>query len=304
MTVLSNQAKILIVDDAPVNIQILNEALKTDNRIFFATSGRDALDVAAKTIPDLILLDVMMPDMDGYEVCRKLKSDPLLREIPIIFITAMSQHEDEATGFELGAVDYISKPFSPSLVKLRVRNHLELKRQRDTLSRLAMLDGLTGLPNRRAFDDQFDREWRRAFRNTTSLCLIMLDIDHFKGYNDSYGHIEGDSCLKLIASVLEKSLDRPGDIVARFGGEEFVCLLPETSADGGGLIAEKLRATVQALGIPHRSSVTAPSVTISLGVAWTVPKASESPESLLVLADSLLYRAKREGRNRVACGEE
>lgn len=303
MTLLDNQAKILIVDDAPINIQILNEALKADNRIFFATNGRDALEVAANTIPDLILLDVMMPEMDGYEVCRRLKSDPVLKEIPVIFITAMSQYENEAIGFELGAVDYISKPFTPSLVRLRVRNHLELKRQRDMLSKLAMLDGLTGLPNRRAFDDQFEREWRRALRNGTEICLIMIDIDHFKQYNDAYGHLDGDGCLKLIASALEKRLDRPGDFVARYGGEEFVCLLPETSAQGGGVMAEKLRAAVQELGIPHQTSPTAPSVTISLGVACAVPGPSDTPEQLFDGADRLLYRAKREGRNRVACGQ-
>lgn len=304
MTLLCDQAKILVVDDAPVNIQILNEALKSDNRIFFATNGADALKIAANTMPDLILLDIMMPDMDGYEVCRRLKADPLLKDIPVIFITAMSQHESETAGFELGAVDYIAKPFSPSIVRLRVRNHLELKRQRDMLSQLAMLDGLTAVPNRRAFDEQFDKEWRRALRNSTCLCVVMLDIDHFKGYNDSYGHVEGDGCLKLIASVLEKTLERPGDFVARFGGEEFICILPETSAAGGKVIAEKLRAAVQELGIPHRLSVTAPCVTISLGVACMVPSQSDCPKELVDRADKLLYQAKREGRNRVSGEQE
>lgn len=215
--------KLLIVDDAPINIQLLNDVLKDDVRVFFATNGSDALKIASTTIPDLILLDIMMPEMDGYEVCRKLKTDPLLRDIPVIFITAKSQQEDEATGLELGAVDYITKPFSPGIVRLRVRNHLELKRQRDLLGRLSFLDGLTGLPNRRGFDEFLSREWRRAVRNKSHISIVMIDIDKFKDYNDSYGHLAGDDCLKKVAAILENSLDRAADFVARYGGGG-VCL--------------------------------------------------------------------------------
>lgn len=296
----SEMPKLLIVDDASINIQLLNEALKNDCRIFFATNGRDALKIAATSLPDLILLDVMMPDMDGYEVCRKLKADPVLRAIPVIFITAMSQMEDETAGLELGAVDYITKPFHPSVVRLRVRNHLELKRQRDLLARLSFIDGLTGLANRRGFDEYYEREWRRAHRNGTAISLIMIDIDQFKQFNDTYGHLEGDICLKKVARLLEETLERPADFIARYGGEEFVCVLPETELPGTLVIAEKLRRAVEDEKIPHQSSTVAPQVTISLGVACDTPSTEIEPEELLCRADRLLYQAKLAGRNRVA----
>jgi diguanylate cyclase (GGDEF)-like protein len=291
--------KILIVDDAPINIQVLNEALRERYRIFFATSGEDALKLVATMLPDLILLDVMMPDMDGYEVCRRLKNDPLLQGIPVIFVSAMSQQEDETIGLELGAVDYITKPFSPAIVQLRVRNQLELKRQRDLLERLAMIDGLTGLPNRRAFDEIFEREWRRAARNRNTFSLLMLDIDHFKAYNDAYGHLAGDDCLKQVASSQAQALVRPADFVARFGGEEFVCVLPETDEDGALVMAEKLRSAVEKLQIPHPMSPTSPMVTISVGVATTVPDNEQDSAAFVGVADELLYEAKHAGRNRV-----
>lgn len=296
----TDQQKILIVDDAIINIQVLNELLKGEYRIFFATRGSEALDIATTALPDLILLDVMMPDMDGYDICRKLKADPLLKEIPVIFITAMSQEQDEVLGLELGAVDYITKPFNLSLVRLRVRNQLELKRQRDILERLSLMDGLTGLPNRRAFDECFDREWRRAWRKGWDLSLIMLDIDYFKAYNDTYGHIAGDDCLKRIGSALAATLGRGGDFIARYGGEEFICVLPNTDTRGAAAMGEKLRAMVEELQIPHQSSSISPTVTISLGVAHVTPDKGVAPESLVEQADAMLYRAKRDGRNRVA----
>lgn len=296
----TDQQKILIVDDAIINIQVLNELLKGEYRIFFATRGSEALDIATTALPDLILLDVMMPDMDGYDICRKLKADPLLKEIPVIFITAMSQEQDEVLGLELGAVDYITKPFNLSLVRLRVRNQLELKRQRDILERLSLMDGLTGLPNRRAFDECFDREWRRAWRKGWDLSLIMLDIDYFKAYNDTYGHIAGDDCLKRIGSALAATLGRGGDFIARYGGEEFICVLPNTDTRGAAAMGEKLRAMVEELQIPHQSSSISPTVTISLGVAHVTPDRGVTPESLVEQADAMLYHAKRDGRNRVA----
>lgn len=290
--------KILIVDDAPINIQVLNESLRERFRIFFATSGVDALKLAAKLQPDLILLDVIMPDMDGYEVCRQLKADPLLMDIPVIFISAMSQQQDETIGLELGAVDYITKPFSPAIVQLRVRNHLELKRQRDLLGRLAMIDGLTGLPNRRAFDEVFAREWRRAARTQSATAVLMIDIDYFKYYNDGYGHLAGDDCLKKVGKVLAATLERAADFVARFGGEEFVAILPDTDCVGAETIAEKLRLKIEQLQISHVSPTGFPWLTISIGGATVVADSGRDPLALVAAADSQLYLAKQLGRNR------
>ena len=290
---------ILLVDDAPTNIQMLNETLKDGYHLFFATNGRDALRIASESLPDLILLDVIMPEMDGYEVCRKLKADPILRDVPIIFITAMSQQEDEAIGLELGAVDYIAKPFNPTIVRLRIRNQIELKRQRDLLARLSHLDGLTGIPNRRALDEVLEREWRRGSRSLRPLSLLMIDIDHFKADNDRCGHLAGDDCLRTVAQTLKLSLGRAADFVGRYGGEEFLAVLPETDADGAQVVAREIIEEMAKIAIPHPASPLAEKITISIGIATAVAKREQQPTCLLQEADSALYRAKQEGRNRI-----
>lgn len=293
------QLMILLVDDAPTNIQMLNETLKDDYRLFFATSGKEALRLANESPPDLIILDVIMPDMDGYEVCRALKDNVLLQDIPIIFITSMRQQQDEVVGLELGAVDYITKPFNPAIVRLRVRNQIELKRQRDLLSRLSNLDGLTGVPNRRAFNTNLDREWRRCQRSHKPLSLIMIDIDHFKSFNDTYGHLAGDDCLKTVSTNLQQVLERPGDLLARYGGEEFIALLPETDSGGAQLVANKMLRKISELAIPHASALMEDHVTISLGVATAQPKRAALSAKLMEAADNALYQAKQNGRNRL-----
>lgn len=291
------KAKILIIDDVPANVKILIDTLQSEYMTFSATNGEDALKIASSSIPDLVLLDIMMPGMNGYEVCRRLKADPLLKDIPVIFITAMGDEENEKNGLELGAVDYIAKPFKPALVKLRVRNHLKSKRQRDILARLNYIDPLTGIANRRAFDEYFHREWRRASRSSTTLSAILIDIDQFKLYNDNYGHIPGDDCLRNVAKAISGTLQRPADLAARYGGEEFVCLLPDTDSNGACLIAEKVRANVAALAIPHAHSSVAAHVTISAGVATIHPSQTAPAASLIEAADRMLYQAKQEGRN-------
>lgn len=295
---------ILLVDDAPTNIQMLNETLKDGYHLFFATNGRDALRIATESLPDLILLDVIMPEMDGYEVCRALKADPSLRNIPIIFITAMNQQEDEAIGLELGAVDYITKPFNPTIVRLRIRNQIELKRQRDLLARLSHLDGLTGIPNRRALDDIMEREWRRGTRSLKPLSLLMLDIDHFKAYNDSCGHLAGDDCLRTVAQTLKTPLGRAADIVGRYGGEEFLAILPETDAAGARVVAEEIKAAVTNLALTHPASPQGSTVTVSIGIATAVAHREQFHTCLLEAADRALYQAKQEGRNRVVAAPE
>jgi len=289
---------VMIVDDTPINLQILIEVLGGEYEIVFATNGTDALAMAESNLPDLILLDIQMPDMSGYEVCRAVKSMPCLNGVPVIFLTAMSQQEDEVVGLKLGAVDYITKPFHPDIVRLRVHNHLELKRYRDERAHLALLDGLTGIPNRRAFDEQLNREWSRAQRNQASLSLVMIDIDHFKSYNDTYGHLGGDDCLKQVAASLLAS-QRGSDITARYGGEEFVCILPESDEAGAVIAAERMRAKVESLHIPHAASPVSPFVTISLGVATLTPSEDEAPDLLIKMADQMLYRGKNKGRNRI-----
>ena len=291
-------ARVLIVDDAPSNLAILTETLRAHYDIRIASSGYEALRLVDENPPDLILLDIVMPDLDGYEVCRRLKERAATRNIPIIFLTSKGEVADETLGLALGAVDYIIKPISVPIVQARVRTHVELKRRGDLLEALSMRDGLTGIPNRRFFDDCLDRAWRQGLRTARPLSLLMADIDYFKDYNDTYGHMAGDECLKLVARTLTGVLNRPCDLAARFGGEEFTVVLEDTDVAGALHVAETMRAAVQDLGLPHAGSHIAPMVTISLGAACSVPTATSTPEALLCLADRKLYEAKQAGRNR------
>ncbi len=293
-----NRPSILIVDDMPSNIKILGEGLRPYYEIVVATSGEQALELASEIVPDLILLDIMMPGMDGYTVCRQLKADARTKNTPVIFITAKTQAEDEVFGFELGAADYITKPFRLPVVQVRVKTQLDLKRKYDLLESMAALDGLTEIPNRRRFDDALAHEWRRTLRTGQPLTVIMMDIDFFKNFNDHYGHMAGDECLRLVALALRQAVNRPGDLVARFGGEEFVALLPDTGAKAALHLAEAMRLEVSGLRIPHAHSPAADHVTLSLGAATRIPDKSLSPASLVDEADKLLYQAKQGGRNR------
>ena len=296
-----NQDKqtVLAIDDMPANLTLLGEILKPEYRFLVATSGAQGLELATSKQPDLILLDVMMPEIDGYEVCRQLKANPLTQSIPVIFITALKEETDEERGLEIGAIDYITKPFSPSIVRIRVRNHLELKRYHDLLESQAVTDGLTGVANRRQFDTWLDREWRLAIRRQTSISLILGDIDCFKPYNDHYGHPEGDECLKAVAKALTAGLRRPSELLARYGGEEFACILPESDLEGALHFANNLLEHVRAAKLPHEKSVATDIVTMSLGVATLRPALGDAAETLIQAADEKLYEAKRSGRNRV-----
>jgi diguanylate cyclase (GGDEF)-like protein len=290
---------VLIVDDMAANIEVLNGVLDEDYEILFATNGKDAVEIAVDQLPDIILLDVIMPDMDGYEVCASLKANYRTQNIPVVFITAMDQEEEESKGLNAGGIDYITKPVRPSIVKARVRNHLELKRYRDHLQELSSLDGLTGIANRRKFDEYLDYEWRRARRNQTSITLLMTDIDSFKPYNDHYGHLAGDDCLKRVAMNLKETAQRPADLSARYGGEEFALLLPETDLIGGAHVAERLQQRMKIANIQHEFSDVAPYVTLSIGIGTTVPSDSQSSHQLIESADKCLYVAKGSGRNRI-----
>lgn len=300
---LGRKQRILIVDDVRLNTKILESALGDEYELSIASNGKEALAMVRTEMPDLILLDIIMPEMDGYEVCAELQRNEKTRDIPIIFLTALEGDENEAYGLELGAMDYIRKPFNVPVVKAKIRNHLELKKYKDLLKRDIRIDGLTRVANRRRFDEAFEEEKGRSIRSGNPLSILMIDIDLFKAYNDAYGHLQGDDVLRLVAKTLEKSLRRPGDLLARWGGEEFVALLPDTDMDGAYIVAEQLRKAIQDLGIVHEQSSIKRVITVSIGAATSVPGDQSSYRNLLQWADEAMYSAKDLGRNRVVCYE-
>ncbi len=282
-----------------MNIRVLHQLFRYECDVHMATGGEQAIEVCKALLPDLILLDVVMEGMDGHEVCRRLKADPLTQDIPIIFLSANGEEDDEAIGLELGAVDYIGKPFNPMIVRARVKTHLTLKRQGDYLRSMAMLDGLTGVANRRKLEARLEAAWSQACRDNGPLSLIMIDVDYFKKYNDHYGHQSGDQCLRRLAMALAATLNRPYDLLARYGGEEFACLLPDTDLAGAERVAQKMLAAVAELRIEHLASEVGPQVSLSLGVATVRASARLTPQELLRCADEQLYLAKAGGRARV-----
>lgn len=301
-TQINKRPKLLVVDDQPINIQVLYQAFSADYQVFMATSGAQALTICREKLPDLVLLDVIMPGLDGYEVCAQLKAEETTRNIPVIFVTAHNDPAEEERGLDVGAVDFISKPINPKVVRARVKTHITLKFQSDLLRQMAFIDGLTGVYNRRHFNEMVEIECQRATRNNRPLSLMMIDVDFFKRFNDSYGHQAGDDCLRQVASTLKNSLLRPADSVSRYGGEEFVCLLPETDFAGAMQIAAHLERCVRAVQIAHATSDADKVVTISLGVAGKGPTDIVDSARLIALADAQLYQAKASGR-ACACGE-
>ena len=299
MNLSNTEFTLLIVDDEKQNRLLLTELFGTTYKIIQAKNGVQALEKARQHRPDLILLDVLMPEMDGMDVLRELKRDDATRLIPVIFITALDSATDEANGLNLGAVDYISKPFHPPTVRVRVRNQLQLLHQRRLLEQLASLDGLTGIPNRRQFDATLLKEWHRCQRNQQPLSLIVADVDFFKKYNDALGHAAGDRVLQEVAATLRQAARRPGDLVARYGGEEFVLLLPETDATSAQALAEGLQQLLHSKAFAHPNSSLGPWLTMSMGGNTTVPSTTALDPEFFTLADAALYRAKHQGRNQV-----
>lgn len=303
LQLLGRRPRLLLVDDEPVNIQTLHQLFVSDCQVLMATSGAQALVLARDRQPDLLLLDVQMPGMDGYEVCAQLKADPTVAQIAVIFVTAQDRPEDETRALEAGAADFISKPFNPAVVRARVRAQLTIKLQADLLREMAFIDGLTGVHNRRHFDERLEAEAQRARRGRSSLALLLADVDFFKRYNDCYGHLAGDDCLRRVARALQSCLHRPADVLSRYGGEEFACILPETDLAGALAVAEAMEEAVRGLQIPHERSDVGAFATVSLGVAVAAPALHCATADLVALADEQLYRAKAEGRGRV-CAQQ
>lgn len=313
---LEGEQSILLVDDDPIMIQLLARALVGSAQMRFATDGDEALRQLQEHGADLVLLDANMPGRSGFDVCAALRADPSLAEIPVIFVTGNRAPEFELRALEAGAVDFISKPITEALLAARVRTHLRLKRLSDQLRRLATIDALTGLTARRVLDETLEREWQRTLRDAQPISLLMIDVDHFKRYNDRYGHPAGDACLRRVAQAIRDVAHRPGDLAARFGGEEFALLLPQTPRDGAQAVAARLLQSLHDAALPHADSPTSDRLSVSIGIgcfdahsgSWssaTGRPGDQLPErpgvaDLVAGADRALYAAKAAGRGR-AC---
>lgn len=293
---------ILIVDDEKANIMTLTRILSPEYKIHAAKNGAQAITTAKRYTPDVILLDIVMPDMDGYEILTVLKDTEETREIPVIFISGLRSTEDEEKGLSLGAADYISKPFSPAIVKLRVRNQIQMHSQISMIRNLSMMDHLTGIPNRRNFESRLDLEWNRAIRTKSHLSILVIDLDNFKSLNDVYGHLQGDMALKATADIMKASLKRSVDFIARWGGEEFAAILPDTDLEGAFEIAESMRNSIEKHEIPYAEAGGGViKITASIGINAIKPEHDGILENFLSKADEKLYEAKKSGKNKV-CG--
>ncbi|HEY9627308.1 MAG TPA: PleD family two-component system response regulator [Coleofasciculaceae cyanobacterium] len=328
-----NHATLLIVDDHLDNVRSLALLLSNSGYLVRkATSGEIALETIQISKPDLVLLDVRMPEMNGYEVCEQLKANPNTCGIPVIFLSASNDTDDKIQAFAVGGADYVTKPFHTQEVLARVRHQITiLQQQRQLLWQqqqlaiqncqlrqeiqqreqveaklqqanlqlqyLANTDSLTQIANRRCFDAMLEQEWQRLKREQQPLSLIFCDIDYFKQYNDCYGHPAGDACLQQVAQALSGCLNRPADLVARYGGEEFAIILPNTDLDGAVTIVEAIRAVLEALQTPHIGSAVATYITLSFGIACLIPTPNSFCQELIAEADANLYCAKHQGRN-------
>lgn len=292
---------ILVVDDMTTTLLLLHDLLKDTYEVKIAKSGTKALEILESPNDiDLILLDIEMPDINGYDVCKRIKNNETIKNIPIIFITGRTSQEDEEYGLNLGAIDYITKPFNKAIVKLRIKNYLNLKIKNDMLEKLSMYDGLTNIRNRRFFDETFEKTFSEIKRDKKSLAVLMIDIDFFKPYNDNYGHGQGDETLRKVAKALEKTIKRASDFVARYGGEEFVILLKDINKDGVEAVANNLLNAIRELKITHEFSKIENYVTVSIGASFYNSSSDITKLELLLKADETLYSVKNSGRNNFA----
>lgn len=291
--------KILVVDDSILQGTALKNILAGYYDVHMCQSGEEAIEKAAVLMPDLILLDVIMQGISGFETLAQLKEQACTKNIPVILITSLGGVGDEEKGLGMGAVDYIVKPFNASIVRARVHTHTQLYSYRKAFETLAMIDGLTGIPNRRYYDNQSESEWFRAMRDERPLSIGLMDVDFFKQYNDIYGHPKGDEALVKLAGYLSSHLRRAVDFAARYGGEEFVFLMPNTPGMHAKRIAGEICKGIEALGIPHKASQTG-TLTVSIGGITVVPAKGQNYASSFKIVDDMLYRSKKTGRNRVS----
>lgn len=299
----SGKPTLLVVDDDSINQELLGDALRDDYYVLTASSGEEALRLAETELPDTILLDIVMPDLDGYQVCQALKLNMATKDIPVIFSTAKCTLEEEILGLNSGASDYVTKPYNLALVRARVRNQVLLKQKTDLLEQLANIDALTKVPNRRYFDEVFELEWRRASRNSYPISLAIFDIDFFKLFNDNFGHVAGDDCLVRVSRALSSKNRRAGDVVARYGGEEFIFIWPNCPLSKAMELAEEIRAGVEKLALTHPYSQVHDVVTVSGGVATVYPSLAKDKVDVIKVADEQLYKSKHAGRNQVTGAE-
>jgi diguanylate cyclase (GGDEF)-like protein len=318
MAVKALSLKVLVVEDSKVTLKaICNYLTNMGVQALTAETGKDAIEIYKRERPDIILLDGRLPDIDGFEVAKEIRALEKKKDwTAIIFLTSMTKDEDLARGIEVGGDDYLVKPVSEIVLHAKVnamRRLVEMQRSlielthklnqaNKDLQLLSATDGLTGLSNRRMFDELSLREWRRCERMKKPFSLVMIDVDHFKLYNDHYGHQAGDECLKAVAMQMQRAAPRASDVAARYGGEEFVFVLGETDMDGAKWVANHVRQRISELQMPHEAS-TLKHVTVSCGVASVLPSDQNALETLLQTADFALYQAKEQGRNRVVGAE-
>ena len=294
---------ILVVDDSRLNLVIAQDLLSEEYRVATVNSGEGAFQYLKESEPDLVLLDIQMPGMDGFTLLKKLQEEVITQSVPVILITSLSDIENEQRGLTLGAVDYITKPFHPLIVKARVNTHIKLYQYRKQVEHQSMTDQLTGIANRRQHDYYSTIKWQEAVRLQVPFSICMFDIDHFKAYNDTFGHPAGDKVIIDVAHIISSHLQRSTDFIARYGGEEFVAFLLGDDATKSFTYLKKIRQAVEDRHIPHDPSTTE-WVTISIGGVTVIPQREISYDAYLKIADTMLYDAKRFGRNRVVWANE
>ena len=295
----NEQAVVLVAEGRPGVRDALQQVLEQAFRVLSAVDGPTALRTAREYLPDLIILGELPPLLDALRVCADLKAEATTAAIPVLLFVSDWPVDDGAAGLAAGALDYLTLPLRPLVMRRRLRNYIDLRRYRLSADRLCREDSLTGVANRRYFDDYLEQEWRRAVRTGSSLSLLLVDVDQFRAFNERHGQKAGDRCLERVAGAIADSLQRATDLVARYAGEEFACVLPETGLEGALRIAERIREGVLGLEIPHGASPVAPVISVSLGVASIVPDKLGSTAQLLVAADRCLDLAKERGQNRV-----